>query len=60
VIDHLRDRGGFESALGTRAMTRTIARLIEVPLMGKLLSGELEPGTVVLVALEGGGWISMC
>jgi ATP-dependent Clp protease ATP-binding subunit ClpC len=54
VIDHLLDRGGFEPALGARPMKRTIARLIEAPLAEKILGGELERGSVVLVALEGG------
>jgi len=53
VIDHLLDRGGFEPALGARPMKRTIARLIEGPLAEKILGGELERGSVVLVALEG-------
>ncbi|HWA76052.1 MAG TPA: ATP-dependent Clp protease ATP-binding subunit [Polyangiaceae bacterium] len=53
VIDHLLDRGGFEPALGARPMKRTIARLIEAPLAEKILGGELERGSVVLVGVEG-------
>ena len=53
VIDYLLDRGGFEPALGARPMKRTIARLIEAPLAEKILGGELERGSVVLVAVEG-------
>lgn len=53
VIDHLLDRGGFEPALGARPMKRTIARLIEAPLAEKILGGELDRGSVVLVALDG-------
>jgi ATP-dependent Clp protease ATP-binding subunit ClpC len=41
--------GGFDPALGARPMKRTVGRLVEAPLAGRILSGELARGQRVRV-----------
>ncbi len=53
AIELLLEAGGFDPALGARPMKRTIARLVEAPLAEKILRGELRPGSVALLTVEG-------
>jgi ATP-dependent Clp protease ATP-binding subunit ClpC len=46
---------GFDPVLGARPLRRTIQREIEDTLAEKLLFGELRPGQIVLVDIEGEG-----
>ncbi|MBC3194818.1 ATP-dependent Clp protease ATP-binding subunit [Pseudonocardia sp. C8] len=46
-------RRGFDPVLGARPLRRTIQREIEDQLSEKILFGELEPGQIVLVDVEG-------
>ncbi len=55
VIDSLLDGGGFEPLLGARPMKRAIARLIEAPLAERILRGDIQRGSVVLLEVEDGG-----
>ena len=54
AIDALLDEGGFDAELGARPMRRAIARLIEAPIAEMILKGELAPGDVALIDVEGG------
>src|SRR5690606_10024001 len=54
VIDHLLDGGGFEPLLGARPMKRAIARSIEAPLAERILRGDVQRGSVVLLEVEDG------
>jgi ATP-dependent Clp protease ATP-binding subunit ClpC len=53
VVEFLLDHGGFDPTLGARPMKRTIARLVEAPLAEKILRGELNPKSVLLLTIEG-------
>ncbi|HET7543477.1 MAG TPA: ATP-dependent Clp protease ATP-binding subunit [Polyangiaceae bacterium] len=53
VVEFLLDHGGFEPTLGARPMKRTIARLVEAPLAEKILRGELQPKSTLLLCVEG-------
>ncbi|WP_243789024.1 ATP-dependent Clp protease ATP-binding subunit [Saccharopolyspora gloriosae] len=44
---------GFDSVLGARPLRRTIQREIEDKLSEKILFGEIEPGQIVIVDVEG-------
>ena len=44
---------GFDPVLGARPLRRTIQREIEDQLSEKILFGEVEPGQIVLVDVEG-------
>jgi ATP-dependent Clp protease ATP-binding subunit ClpC len=44
---------GFDPVLGARPLRRTIQREIEDQLSEKILFGEIEPGQIVLVDVEG-------
>jgi ATP-dependent Clp protease ATP-binding subunit ClpC len=46
-------RRGFDPVLGARPLRRTIQREIEDQLSEKILFGEIEPGQIVLVDVEG-------
>ncbi len=46
-------RRGFDPVLGARPLRRTIQREIEDQLSEKILFGEIEPGQIVLVDIEG-------
>ena len=46
---------GYDPVLGARPLRRTIQRDIEDPLSEKLLFGDLEPGSIVVVDVEGEG-----
>ncbi len=46
---------GYDSTLGARPLRRTIQRDIEDPLSEKLLFGDLNPGSIVVVDVEGEG-----
>ena len=48
------DSGGYEPEFGARPMRRAIARLVEAPLADLILKGELESGSVALIAVEDG------
>jgi ATP-dependent Clp protease ATP-binding subunit ClpC len=48
-------RRGFDPVLGARPLRRTIQREIEDTLAEKLLYGEVRPGQIVLVDVEGEG-----
>ncbi len=52
--DLLAERG-FDPDLGARPLRRTIQREIEDPLSEKMLFGEIGPGEIVLVDVEGSG-----
>jgi ATP-dependent Clp protease ATP-binding subunit ClpC len=52
--DLLRDRG-YDPVLGARPLRRTIQREIEDSLSEKILFGELRPGQIVIVDVEGSG-----
>jgi ATP-dependent Clp protease ATP-binding subunit ClpC len=52
--DLLRDRG-YDPVLGARPLRRTIQREIEDNLSEKILFGELRPGQIVIVDVEGSG-----
>jgi ATP-dependent Clp protease ATP-binding subunit ClpC len=54
AVEALLDAGGFDAEYGARPMKRTIGRLIEAPLAELILRGELEPGAVALVGVDGG------
>ncbi len=53
VVEFLLDHGGFDPTLGARPMKRTIARLVEAPLAEKILRGELNAKSVLLLSVEG-------
>jgi ATP-dependent Clp protease ATP-binding subunit ClpC len=46
---------GYDPVLGARPLRRTIQREIEDPMSEKILFGELRPGQLVLVDVEGEG-----
>jgi len=46
---------GYDPSLGARPLRRTIQRDIEDPLSEKLLFGDLNPGCIVVVGVEGEG-----
>jgi ATP-dependent Clp protease ATP-binding subunit ClpC len=46
---------GYDPVLGARPLRRTIQREIEDMLSEKILFGELRPGTIVIVDVEGTG-----
>ena len=46
-------RRGFDPVLGARPLRRTIQREIEDQLSEKILFGEVEPGQIILVDVEG-------
>jgi ATP-dependent Clp protease ATP-binding subunit ClpC len=46
---------GYDSTLGARPLRRTIQRDLEDPLSEKLLFGDLKPGSIVVVDVEGEG-----
>jgi ATP-dependent Clp protease ATP-binding subunit ClpC len=46
-------RRGFDPVLGARPLRRTIQREIEDQLSEKILFGEVEPGQIVIVDVEG-------
>jgi ATP-dependent Clp protease ATP-binding subunit ClpC len=46
-------RRGFDPVLGARPLRRTIQREIEDQLSEKILFGEIEPGQIVIVDVEG-------
>ncbi|MBW9204514.1 ATP-dependent Clp protease ATP-binding subunit [Mumia sp. zg.B17] len=48
-------RRGFDPVLGARPLRRTVQREIEDTLAEKLLFGEVRPGQIVLVDVEGEG-----
>ena len=48
-------RRGFDPVLGARPLRRTIQREIEDRLSEKILFGEVEPGQIVIVDVEGRG-----
>src|SRR6185437_14138222 len=52
--DLLAERG-FDPVLGARPLRRTIQREIEDTLAEKMLYGEVGPGQIVLVGVEGEG-----
>jgi ATP-dependent Clp protease ATP-binding subunit ClpC len=52
--DLLAERG-YDPVLGARPLRRTIQREIEDALSEKILFGELKPGTIVVVDVEGEG-----
>jgi ATP-dependent Clp protease ATP-binding subunit ClpC len=45
---------GYEPTYGARPLKRTIQRLIENPLSGKIIAGDIKAGTSVQVHLENG------
>ncbi|MGA8987896.1 ATP-dependent Clp protease ATP-binding subunit [Aeromicrobium sp.] len=51
----LLSRRGFDPVLGARPLRRTVQREIEDVMAEKLLYGELRPGQLVLVGVEGEG-----
>jgi ATP-dependent Clp protease ATP-binding subunit ClpC len=51
----LLSKRGFDPVLGARPLRRTVQREIEDVLAEKLLYGELRPGQLVLVGVEGEG-----
>lgn len=46
---------GYDPAMGARPLRRTIQREVEDQLSEKILFGELKPGEIVLVDVEGEG-----
>jgi ATP-dependent Clp protease ATP-binding subunit ClpC len=46
-------RRGFDPVLGARPLRRTIQREVEDQLSEKILFGEVEPGQIVVVDVEG-------
>ena len=46
---------GYDPALGARPLRRTIQREVEDALSEKILFGELHPGQIVVVDVEGAG-----
>jgi len=46
-------RRGFDPVLGARPLRRTIQREIEDQLSEKILFGEVEPGQIVIIDVEG-------
>ena len=46
---------GYDPTLGARPLRRTIQREIEDPLSEKMLFGDLHPGSIVVVDVEGEG-----
>jgi ATP-dependent Clp protease ATP-binding subunit ClpC len=46
---------GYDPVLGARPLRRTIQREIEDNLSEKILFGELRPGQIVIVDVDGGG-----
>jgi ATP-dependent Clp protease ATP-binding subunit ClpC len=53
VVEFLIDNGGFEPALGARPLKRALARLVEAPLAEKILEGDLERGSTLLLDVLG-------
>lgn len=46
---------GYDPTLGARPLRRTIQRDLEDPLSEKMLFGDLQPGSIVVVDVEGEG-----
>jgi ATP-dependent Clp protease ATP-binding subunit ClpC len=46
---------GYDPVLGARPLRRTIQREIEDPMSEKMLFGDLKPGEIVIVDVEGEG-----
>ena len=46
---------GYDPTLGARPLRRTIQRDIEDPLSERMLFGDLVPGSIVVVDIEGEG-----
>lgn len=46
---------GYDPALGARPLRRTIQRDVEDALSEKILFGELRPGQIIVVDVEGSG-----
>jgi len=51
----LLSKRGYDPVLGARPLRRTIQREIEDSLSEKILFGELRPGNIVIVDIEGTG-----
>jgi ATP-dependent Clp protease ATP-binding subunit ClpC len=54
AIEVLMDRGGYDIDFGARPMRRAISRLVEAPIADLILAGELEDGSVVMLAVDDG------
>jgi ATP-dependent Clp protease ATP-binding subunit ClpC len=46
---------GYDPVLGARPLRRTIQREIEDPMSEKMLFGDLKPGEIVIIDVEGEG-----
>jgi ATP-dependent Clp protease ATP-binding subunit ClpC len=55
AIAFLVAHGGFDAALGARPMRGAIQRLVEAPLAERILAGEIAPGDVAIVDVDGAG-----
>ena len=56
LVDHLIEKGGYQTALGARPMRQVIQRLVESPLADEILAGRVQPGeTLVAFAGSSGG-----
>jgi len=54
AIEVLMDRGGYDIDFGARPMRRAISRLVEAPIADLILAGEIEDGSVVMLAVDDG------
>ena len=52
---HLLAKKGYDPVLGARPLRRTIQREIEDPMSEKMLFGDLKPGEIVIVDVQGDG-----
>ncbi len=55
AIAFLVENGGFDASLGARPMRGAIQRLVEAPLAERILAGDIGPGDVALVDVDGAG-----
>jgi ATP-dependent Clp protease ATP-binding subunit ClpC len=50
LVDHLIEKGGYQTALGARPMRQIIQRLVESPLADEILSGRVQAGEKLVAA----------
>ena len=55
LVEHLIDKGGYQSALGARPMRQMIQRLVESPLADEILAGRVQSGEKLLACAGDAG-----
>jgi len=55
LVEHLIDKGGYQTALGARPMRQVIQRLVESPLADEILAGRIQSGEKLLACAGAAG-----